>query len=383
MTLSRMLWISAIPIFSISCGLLANPSRDIPLPAASIPVPSLTEYDPPSPEPSISPEPIIQPSQTTSFVVIPTPAYSIRSDLLIDECYPPEPGDDPIPGRFEPCSGFTVSENKQYLGYYFGPASCGRGMQILDLETGDPSYFTEFGGLNFEFLSNGKVLITTGHCEGGRVELLDPKTGELTPLGGLGIGDLNNLWNETGSALVVNTNPYHGFESAIWGYNVTEDFIFLPQPEDWQRDDGPRWVPGGTHLLFQHRELITDEQGTIYQLTSGKQIKRVDATTGEQTTLLADPSYDYHLCSGHTADCTRRWHGDWIQVLRLPFNPLQITYTIEGDLGMECIFYGFDCDISPELYALNWRTGEMIPWAESSLPTPIPRPTPTEGGEFG
>jgi hypothetical protein len=215
------------------------------------------------------------------------------------------------------------------------------------------------------------------------VNLLDPESGELTLLGDMGIGEGNNVWNGDGSALAVDTNPYHGFESAVWGYNVAEDFIFLPQPEDWQRDDGPRWVPGGTHLLYQHRELITEEQGTIYQLPSGKQIIRVDSASGEQTILLADPNFDFHLCSGHTADCTRRWHGDWIQVLRVPFEPQQISYGFEGNRGTECLFYGFNCDDSPILFALNWRTGEMIPWDENILPTPIPRPTPTEGGERG
>jgi hypothetical protein len=215
------------------------------------------------------------------------------------------------------------------------------------------------------------------------VNLLDPESGELTLLGDMGIGEGNNVWNGAGSALAVDTNPYHGFESAIWGYNVAEDFVFLPQLEEWQRDDEPRWVPGGTHLLYQHRDLITDEHGTIYQLPSGKQIIRVDASSGEQSILLSDASYDYHLCSGHTADCTRKWHGNWIQVLRVPFETQQIIYEMEGNRGTECLFYGFDCEISPEFFALNWRTGEMIPWDERSLPTPIPIPTSTRGAEFG
>jgi hypothetical protein len=78
------------------------------------------------------------------------------------------------------------------------------------------------------------------------------------------------------------------------------------------------------------------------------------------------------------------WHGDWIQVRKLPAQSLEIQYpAFEEVPGYLCVQYGMACPGNPVLLALNWRTGEMIPWDASLLPTPIPTITPTPGGERG
>ena len=52
--------------------------------------------------------------------------------------------------------------------FFFGPETCGRGILILDTQTANTVYRTGVGGgFSFEFLTNGRVLIATGHCEGG------------------------------------------------------------------------------------------------------------------------------------------------------------------------------------------------------------------------
>ncbi len=42
-----------------------------------------------------------------------------------------------------------------------------------------------------------------------------------------------------------------------------------------------------------------------------------------------------------------------------------------------CLAYGLDCAASAELFALNYRTGELVPWDQFTLPTPAPTATPS------
>jgi len=98
-------------------------------------------------------------------------------------------------------------------------------------------------------------------------------------------------------------------------------------------------------------------------------IIRVSATTGERKVLVSDPRYDYHFCAAYS--WCDNWYGDWIQVRRFPFEQQTLALF---DPATDCLGYGEDCDEPPELFALNWRTGELIPWGEISLSafTPIP-----------
>ena len=327
------------------------------------------------------------PSPTSDGVVgaAQTPVYDIPSVRLPDECYGSLPAGTPTMGDFEQCSDFAYSADGKYLGFFFGPEICGRGILILDTQTANTVYRTGAGGgFSFEFLTNGRVLIAAGHCEGGAMSLLDPRTGELRRLGDLGIGAANNVWNATRTALAVSTTPYRGAEGAIWGYNVEEDFLFLPQPEKWQLDDHLVWTPDGTHLLYQHRVVSYAVGTNIYTFPSPRQIVRVDAATGEHRVLAGDPRYDFHFCAGPYSWCDH-WHGDWIQVRRFPFEPRQILYSDDFYYLPEatCLLYGIDCAEPPELSALNWRTGELVPWDEAALPTPIPVTKPTESPPAG
>jgi hypothetical protein len=173
-----------------------------------------------------------------------------------------------------------------------------------------------------------------------------------------------------------------GFEGMIWGYNASTDFLFLPEPDEYLLDNHMLWTPDGTHLIYQHRDMVRVEGTWVDSFPTGREIIRVNAITGEVRILAGDPEYDYHLCEGVRSTCDR-WHGDWIQVRRLDYEPQEFEYTGSDTPLTNCLFYGMDCEGEPVLFALNWRTGEMIPWDESALPTPVPTGTPTPGGERG
>jgi hypothetical protein len=298
---------------------------------------------------------------------------------LPDECYEPVLEGTPTGRRFEPCSDFAFSSDGKFLGFFFGPTGCGRRISIMEPSTGRAVFHSAFeDGLGFEFLANGKILITTGHCEGGQVNLLDPVTGDFSVLGEHGF---KYLWNSTGTAFAVEAKPYHGYEGVVWGYNVAEDFVFLRQPEVWQLDDHPVWTLDGTHLVFLRRSLI-NQNGT-YTFPSSRQIVRVNVATGKVTVLVEDPEFDFNLCAGSDSSCDI-WYGDWIQVRKFPFEPREIRYSIgEETIDEICIVAGMKCAQEPVLFALNWRTGELIPWENRVLPTPIPTIAPTKGAESG
>jgi hypothetical protein len=263
------------------------------------------------------------------------------------------------------------------LGFFFGEDRCGRGIFIMDTRTGSTVFRTDRDeGHDFEFLANGKVLITRGHCEGAYESLLDPKTGELSTLG-TGSG---NLWNTNRTAFAVSTNAYQGAEAAIWGYNVARDFLFLSEPEQWQLDEHLIWTPDGTHLLYLHRGLTYDSDSGDYSFPSARQIVKVDAATGEQTVLTGDPRYDFHLCDNAYSGCDR-WYRDWIQVRRFPFEPQQIPDSMDfwHMPKVTCLVYGIGCRQPPVLFALNWRTGELVPWEEAAIPTLTPTVYHTAG----
>jgi hypothetical protein len=173
-----------------------------------------------------------------------------------------------------------------------------------------------------------------------------------------------------------------GFEGWIWGYNASRDFLFLPQPDDHRLENHMLWTQDGTHLLYQRREMVRDENTWLDSFPTGREIIRVNASTGEVRALASDPDYDYHLCEGVRSTCDH-WHGDWVQVRRYDYSPQEFEYDLIDTPTIKCVLEGMQCEGEPVLFALNWRTGEMIPWDASILPTPLPTFTPTPGGEQG
>jgi hypothetical protein len=280
------------------------------------------------------------------------------------ECFgwlPEDESDLLLGAETEPCSDFRFSEDGKYVAFFFGPTICVRGMLVLDTATGEPVLRTRAGSTSgFEFIGNGKLLYTDAHCEGGTIRLLDLHSGETRHLGTL--GDLR--WNPAHTAFVVPVRPYHGASGAVWGYNAAVDSLFLEEPDVWQLDDHPIWAPDGEHVLFQRRPL-SFSMDELYTFSGARQIVRVDSHTGEQEVLLGDPNYDYHLCAAPDRLCDT-WYGDWVQVRRYAFHPAQVPYTDDFyyDARVTCLLYGNNCPFQAELFALNWQTGELLPWDE-------------------
>jgi len=277
-------------------------------------------------EQEITPTPFATLMPVNTIVLTPTPVYTVTSVHLPRECYEILPEDTQGWGKldFQPCSNFETSPDGRFLGFFFGPDLCGRGIIILDTQTEEMVYRSGFGqGLGIEFLENGKVLLATGHCEGGQISLFDPIAKNLSFLGGLGRGG----WNVTRTAIAVETGPYQGVAGAIWGYNVDKDFLFLPQAEMWgQVDDHLLWTPDGSHILFLHRPVSYTFESNTYTFLGARSIIRVNATTGERKVLVSDSRYDYHFCAGAYSWCDQ-WYGDWIQVRRFPFEQQTLVYT--------------------------------------------------------
>ncbi|HRQ42317.1 MAG TPA: hypothetical protein PLD25_30740 [Chloroflexota bacterium] len=145
----------------------------------------------------------------------------------------------------------------------------------------------------------------------------------------------------------------------VWGYNVQTHTLFLP---GWPAaDNKPVWVPDGTHLLYQHQAITTTAE---YMVTLGpRQIKLVDAVSGEEQIVLSDSAYHYHLCpDDRTPGCY--WNGDWVKVYRLPYYPYSFDFEAFSDPGYRCTWYVKDCADQPEYLGLNWRTLEVLPWSE-------------------
>jgi len=324
-------------------------------------------------EREITPAPFVTSMPINTVVLTPTPVYTITSVNLPIECYEILPEDELGWGKlnFQPCSHFEFSPDEHYLGFFFGPTDlCGRGIIILDTQTSEVVYRAGVGaGLGFEFLENGKVLIATGHCEGGQMYLFDPTAQSLSLLGSLGRGG----WNTTKTAIAFEVYPYEGMAGAVWGYNAERDFLFLPQPELWggQIESHLLWTPDGSHILFLHRPVSYTFESNTFIFPGSQSIIRVSATTGEKRVLVSDSHYDYHFCEGSDNWCVQ-WHDDWIQVRRFPFEPQSIAYTDDfyNLPVITCLLYGMNCNESAELFVLNWRTGELIPWNES-LPSTL------------
>jgi hypothetical protein len=190
------------------------------------------------------------------------------------------------------------------------------------------------------------------------------------------------VWNVDRSALAVEVRSYAGINVSIWGFNLETEQLFLKVPQATQIDDRPVWTPDKRYLLYQHRTFnpATDSL-TPTGFDQPRQIIRVDAQSGVQETWLSHPSYDFHI--GSCSSCSE-WNGDWIQIRRVAFEPEDINTGVDIYRSQEftCRVYGENCSSPVELFALNWKSGELRLWAEAVQAGLVPSPdlTPTPRG---
>ncbi|MEM7539918.1 MAG: hypothetical protein AAF639_47630 [Chloroflexota bacterium] len=140
------------------------------------------------------------------------------------------------------------------------------------------------------------------------------------------------------------------------------------------------------YILYQNRTLYGTLGKDAYIFPTARQIIRLDPMTGEQEALVSHEDYDYHLCGGGSPYGCNQWYGDWVLVSRIPFEPQYIPYGPYSfdspyyDIQkVDCLLYGRECEQPSERIALNWRTGELRPWAQLPYPTATPSFTRKKG----
>ncbi len=313
-----------------------------------------------------------------SIDLLVTKAYSMETDLVRQHVLLPDCAD-------IACDEYLFSPTGTWVAYFWGEEACGRGIAALDLHTDETRILTAAGGYNFTFISEETLLLatlmtSTTHCESGNIAMVDLPTGEQTILGAAG----SIHWNPQRTAFAVDTLPYTEWESAVWGYDVAQGWPFLPPAAESDTDESateamhPLWTPAGDHLLYQRRAISYTLPAQAEFSLGPQQIVVVDAATGQQQILLSAPDYDYHLCTAYEV-CP--WEGDFIEVRRIPYR--QSAFSLKADTvsaAINCALYGFRCPDPVERFALNWRTGELLPWdarpAAAAVPTATPTPTP-------
>ncbi len=295
--------------------------------------------------------------------------FSITTDFVRQHILDPKC----TQARF-PCDKYTFSPGGAWVAYFWGEEICGRGIAALNLGANEAITLTETGGHNFTFLSDTLMLIGVGHCEGGELLTVNLATGARTTLGKAGAVQ----WNATQTAFAVNVHPYMGWGSTVWGYNVPQERLFIAPPEGLDTEEQQTvWTPAGDYLLYQQRAMAFTTPALAEITLSPQHIVIANAADGARRVLLADPAYDYHLCEAYGV-CS--WEGDFIEVRRIPFRAQ--TYAWEtnfNDYATNCAVYGFRCPDPAERFALNWRTGELVPWDQrpAAHETPPVTPTPT------
>lgn len=301
-----------------------------------------------------------------SAITVPLETDRVQQVLLPLECKEADGGPS--------CHNFQFSSDGQYLSFFHGEMVCGWHLYILDIRTMSNVLSVEGGTHWLQWLPDGRMLLQTGHCEGGQLSLFDPRTEERRVLGNsLTSSDL--LWTLNQTAFAVEVLPYQGLDNAVWAYNLVEDLTIINAGSWPNRDDNPIWTPDG-YLIYAHRTLSYTDS---FAVTFGpRQLWIVNNVGNDHHLLLGDPAYDYFPCEweGHWV-C--RWQGDWLALRQVPFRFAQAPSESHGsdwNEELRCVIHGLDCP-DVEQWALNWRTGEMVSWDQVTLPTPTPAPTPT------
>lgn len=320
------------------------------------------------------------------LILLSTASFSPESERvrfvrLPPECDEPAKRDPRV--SWYPCSDFQFSLDGRRVGFFWGGGGCGReGLMVIDLLSGEiwRRNAWHWAGREvhwFHFLSSGRMLVADGHCEGGEIWLWDLQTGEERELGIEG----DVYWNANGTALAVIAGYYGGWQTWIWIYDVAADRLITPagMSVEW-----PIWTPDGTGLLYYNSEFVYTKYITFsagysvpVSATVGPHlIYAVDIATAEVRVLAGNPQYDYFV-GRSTQDC--RWQGDWLMLRRIGFQTRE--YPVD-DWGLPqvpyspCLEWSGDCPSPVEILALNWRTGEIVPWEQVPHPTPAPTFTP-------
>lgn len=265
-----------------------------------------------------------------------------------------------------PCTNFRFSPDGRFLTMNLDIS--GWNVLVMDTLSGAYVYLPPDGAEKvYQFLPDGRMLVFALYGESGEVFLYNPASQTSLRLGATG----QTVWNPQQTAFAVAVTPYEGVGGFVWGFNLETEGIFMGEPASISGIDRRLvWAPGGQYVLYQHRSLTFD--GKNYAFNGSQKIVIVDAFSGKRDLLLGDETHDFSFTPTGVTD-ESLWRGDWVQVQRIPFEPQSIPWSRDffHDPRVICLIYGLNCS-GIELFALNWRSGEIVPWDEAPLPTVTP-----------
>ena len=276
----------------------------------------------------------------------------------------------------EPCGGFELSPDGRFLVFFSGTyADCGRMLNVLDLRSGEVT--RRFPGAAWAyFTDNSTLMLASGTCEQQQAALYVPHNDNYagTALGGA------FLWNPARTAALLQSHQQTAkgafAQPSLWGFHLETNKVFMWMNDPAVLEDSATWTPEGDAYLFNHRKVHYEMNSGTLVLEGPRQVLWMNAENRSQRRLAYDPGYDYHLCTGASQPCDE-WYGEWVKVMRTPYKP--ISFRIDPATGqpedrpaVTCALTGTDCAVPAEPFALNWKTGELVPWEDANLAEPTP-----------
>jgi hypothetical protein len=265
-----------------------------------------------------------------------------------------------------PCGDFQFTLEGRFMAYLHGPLSCGRDLTLRDALNGN--VLKTWNGVHWYYiLKDGSLVINMGGCDKSVTYNYAPKTDRQ---GNLGLGG-TAYWNPARTAVIWLMQATLQIKTGMLGLNFETSRIFARLPDDAAIENSPAWTADSEHFLFNRRVFRVDASSKAFVLEGPRQILAMSSSTRKQKLLAYSPSYNYHLCESAGEPC-REWSGDWIEVYRTPFRKVTLRATELDSSTARCALYGLECETPAERFALNWRTGELLPWDEAGLDDPIP-----------
>ena len=279
---------------------------------------------------------------------------------------PPEACQD---GGSAACGGFNFGLQGRTFAYFSGEESCGRTLTLVERATG-AALNTWNNVAWYRFNQDGGLLLSLDDCSRRYIYQYIPNTAVQSGMASDGVIS----WDPSRKAALVQVHGEAPVLSALWGFNLDTSSAILWHEQGKTMQDSPVWLDDGRHFVYQHRAIRYDKESQNAYLDGPRQIILMDAWTRAQHLLAFRGDFDFHLCPNEGEPCAQPY-GDWLKVTRTPFQPGGLKL---GDPSQavitRCALFGMDCVKPAEEFALNWKTGEMLPWADANLPAPQPAP---------
>lgn len=267
------------------------------------------------------------------------------------------------------CSGFQFGLQGLTYAYLSGEDSCGRRLTLV--ERSNRSVLNTWEHVAwYRFNKDGGVLVSLDNCSSRYLYQYIPNTESQSGMA----PDGEITWDPSRKAGLVQVKGAAPVLSALWGFNLDTNAVILWPEQGKVMQDSLIWLEDGRHFVYQHRAVRYDKTSGNAYLDGPRQIILMDAWTRAQQLIGFKGEYDFHLCETEGEACEQPY-GDWLKVTRTPFQPggLKLSDPAEA-AAARCALFGLGCAKPAEVFALNWKTGELIPWAEANLPAPQDAP---------